>query len=150
MGGMGPPPKQAAQRRRPNAGFAMTRLPAEGRTGEPPEWPFDVVLAIHEQMWVQMWATPQAAAWERMGTGMIRVVARYVRILVLAEAGDEKAWAEVRQLEDRLGLSPMAMLRLRWEISADELAEAREHRSASAAKADVRARLRIVDSASGQ
>lgn len=27
--------------------------------------------------------------------------------------------AEARQLEDRLGLTPMAMLRLRWEISDD-------------------------------
>lgn len=28
--------------------------------------------------------------------------------------------AEARQLEDRLGLTPMAMLRLRWEISDDD------------------------------
>jgi len=141
MSGMGPPPKPAAQRRRTNATVAMSRLPAEGRTGEPPKWPFDVALRIHAEMWSQMWATPQAAAWERMGSGMVRVVARYVQILVLAESGDEKAWVEVRQLEDRLGLTPMAMLRLRWEIAPDELAEARAAKTAPA----TRRRLQVVD-----
>ena len=49
---------------------------------------------------------------------------------------------EVRQLEDRLGLTPMALLRLRWEISADELQEAR-----AAAPKPSRARLKAVDGA---
>jgi hypothetical protein len=81
---------------------------------------------------------------------MIRVVARYVVLLAEAEVGEPKVAAEVRQIEDRLGLSPMAMLRLRWEIAPDEVAEQREQRTSSPAKADVRARLRVVDPASGQ
>ena len=49
--------------------------------------------------------------------------------------------AEVRQLEDRLGLSPLALLRLRWEIAADEVDEAREASTASSP----RRRLKAVD-----
>jgi hypothetical protein len=88
-----------------------------------------------------MWATPQAVAWETLG--WTRTVARYVRLLVQSEKpkATMSLCAEVRQLEDRLGLSPMAMLRLRWEIVPDEVAEARRAPSPSAR------RLRAVDSA---
>jgi len=150
MSGMGPPPKPAGQRRRTNPTVAMTRLPAEGRQGDPPAWPLAATAAFDEDTWRDLWSTPQAAAWERLGAGAVRVVARYVVLLAEADVGEPKAAAEVRQIEDRLGLTPMAMLRLRWEIAADEVAEAREQRTPPAAKADVRARLRIVDSASGQ
>jgi len=61
-----------------------------------------------------------------------RTVARYVRALIVAESRESTAFqlSEVRQLEDRLGLTPMSMLRLRWEIASDELAAARETPSA--------------------
>jgi hypothetical protein len=49
--------------------------------------------------------------------------------------------AEARQMEDRLGLSPMAMLRLRWEIQEDQVAEKR------AQKSKPRRRLVVVDDA---
>lgn len=149
MSGMGPPPKPASQRRRTNPTIAMTRLPAEGRKGDPPPWPLSHG-AYDPEIWAQLWSTPQAAAWERLGPGTIRVVARYVVLLAEADVGEPKAAMEVRQIEDRLGLSPLAMLRLRWEVAPDELAEAREHRAAPTAKPDVRARLHIVDPASGQ
>ncbi|MCM0622499.1 hypothetical protein [Nocardioides bruguierae] len=47
MPGMGPPPKPADQRARRNAGVAMTRLPASGRSGRTPKWPLppDIGLA---------------------------------------------------------------------------------------------------------
>lgn len=149
MAGMGPPPKAASARRRTNATIAMTRLPAEGRTGDPPRWPLSHG-AYDAGIWAELWSTPQAVAWERLGPGTVRVVARYVVLLAEADVGEPKAAMEVRQLEDRLGLSPMAMLRLRWEIAADEVAEAREKHQAPTAKADVRTRLRLVDPAAGQ
>jgi hypothetical protein len=60
-----------------------------------------------------------------MGAGLARVVARYVRWTVAAEVGipadvATSALAELRQLEDRLGLTPMALARLRWDIVADQ------------------------------
>lgn len=40
MAGNGPPPKEASQRARRNAGVAMTKLQADGRKGKPmPKWP---------------------------------------------------------------------------------------------------------------
>jgi hypothetical protein len=66
------------------------------------------------KLWRDLWKTPQAVAWERLG--WTREVAQYVRWKVLGESGDLNAAKEARQLSDRLGLSPLALLRLRWEI----------------------------------
>jgi hypothetical protein len=115
----GPPPKAAGSRRRRNTTQAARILPATGRPGAPPRFPLrsgasDAVAAL----WAELWATPQAVAWEDLG--WTRVVARYCRWVVACE--DDHAdppvalLAELRQLEDRLGLSPMAMARLRWSI----------------------------------
>lgn len=76
-------------------------------------------------LWDELWATPQAVQWERLL--WTREVASYVRYRVLAELGDLDAAKEARQWSDRLGLSPLALLRLRWQIVADELAPRRGH-----------------------
>lgn len=124
----GPAPKHPDQRRRRNAAPSMTRLPAEGRTGDPPVWPLGRQAVAEKRIWLEVWATPQAVAWERLG--WTRTVARYVRLAAVAERPKAPAsiCAEVRQLEDRLGLTPMSLLRLRWEIIEDELADARDER----------------------
>jgi hypothetical protein len=118
-------PKPVEQRRRRNAPLANTvKLPAEGRAGAAPPWP---LTGRAPSIWAGLWATPQAAAWEKLG--WTRIVARYTRILLWCENPKQMTsalLAEARQLEDRLGLTPMAMLRLRWEIASDELAEKRE------------------------
>jgi hypothetical protein len=115
----GPQPKSAGQRRRRNTQQAARILPAAGRPGDPPRFPLhsaasDDVLAL----WRELWATPQAVAWDDLG--WTRVVARYCRWVVAAESAHAEPpvalLAELRQLEDRLGLSPMAMARLRWTI----------------------------------
>lgn len=126
----GPPPKPAEQRRRRNLAPQTTKLPPEGRPGPPPDWPLGGRRnAAEGRVWAEVWATPQAAAWERLG--WVRPVARYVRCLVASEkpAALASLLGEVRQLEDRLGLSPMSMLRLRWEIAPDEIAELREEKT---------------------
>lgn len=137
----GPAPKPAAERRRRNKPPENLRLPAEGRTGAPPRWPLSKAARGELVLWRQLWATPQAVAWDRFG--WVRVVARYVRCVLDVEGHgpDPRMLAEVRQLEDRLGLSPLAMLRLQWTVTEDELAEARDERSASSA----RDRLKAVD-----
>ena len=118
------------------------RLPAEGRKGPAPKWPLSKQVATEKQIWAELWALPQAVAWERLG--WTRAVARYVRAMVLAESTFQSTLlGEVRQLEDRLGLSPMSMLRLRWEVVEDEVGEARAVRAPKAA--GVRERLRAVD-----
>jgi hypothetical protein len=56
---------------------------------------------------------------------------------------------EVRQLEDRLGLSPLAMLRLRWEIMPAEPVNA-NHGSVSANRGSVSANRGSVSVASAR
>jgi hypothetical protein len=68
-------------------------------------------------MWRQIWRTPQAVEWERLH--WTREVALYVRHKVKAEGGTLAHATEARHLSDRLGLTPMALARLRWAISTD-------------------------------
>lgn len=115
----GPAPKPSDQkRRRPTAGYRQ--LPHEGREGPLPEWPIGSPTSDEIEVWTQIWKMPQATEWERLG--WTRSVARYVRIVVEAERprADTTLRTEARQLEDRLGLTPMSMLRLRWEIHEPE------------------------------
>ena len=115
----GPAPKKDARRRNKRPDWLT--LPAEGRTGRAPKWPMarnnDRTAAKREtELWRELWATPQAFAWERLG--WTRVVARYCRLVIVCEGPESTAalLAEVRQLEDRLGLTPMSMRRLQWEV----------------------------------
>lgn len=134
----GPVPKPPGQKRHRNkpsatrlAGSVITTLPSEGRKGKPPKWPLSEPTEAEVAIWADLWKTPSAVAWERLG--WTRTVARYTRILAEAEdreAGDGPR-AEARQLEDRLGLTNMALLRLRWEIAPDELGDERTARKKS-------------------
>lgn len=140
----GPPPKDPGSRRRRNADRTqdpLIRLPRAGRTGATPAWPLSEASDDEIALWRELWRTPQAAAWEKLG--WTRVVGRYARLCVAAEAHGAKITlaGECRQMEDRLGLSPMAMLRLRWKIDeGDEVADARKRREPS-----TRERLKAVD-----
>jgi hypothetical protein len=96
-------------------------------------------------LWKDLWSLPQSVEWERLG--WTRDVAQYVRHKVLGELGELDDAREARQWSDRLGLTPLAMLRLRWEVVADETAAKRQERAAAATPTSARQRLRVVDSA---
>lgn len=68
-------------------------------------------------LWEKLWRTPQAVEWEALG--WLDEVALYTRWMVLAASGDLAAGKEARQYADRLGLTPLAMARLRWEVAFD-------------------------------
>lgn len=91
---------------------------------------------LEVDLWNDLWATPQADMWEKLAWH--RDVAQYVRWKVLAEMGNLEAAKEARMWSDRLGLNPLAMLRLRWEIerldAAEEQGVQRRTRSAAAKK----------------
>ena len=143
MAGMGPPPKHPDQRRRRNATTGITQLPMEGYQGPIPDWPLTEPSPAELARWEKLWRSPQAAMWVRMYID--DAVARYVRNCLLVENDSHTTVAlahlhsEIRQLEDRLGLSPLALLRLRWEIVPDEVAEKKEEKSSA------KRRLRAVD-----
>ncbi len=70
-------------------------------------------------LWDDMWRTPQAVMWAEARAH--REVAQYVRFKIRAEQGDLDAAKEARMWSDRLGLNPLALLRLRVEVErADE------------------------------
>jgi len=100
----------------------LTYLPAAGRKGKAPPWP-DPKPSLRElEVWRRLWRLPQAVMWERMG--FFDGVAHYVRLSVRAEAKPTGVLlGEVRQLEDRWGLNPLSMLRLRWVIEDEGPAE---------------------------
>ncbi|MDY1005734.1 hypothetical protein [Curtobacterium sp. CFBP9011] len=139
----GPAPNPDARRR--NKRQVDFVLPRGGRKGRAPAFPIKGTRV--PATWADLWKLPQAAAWEQLG--IARTVARYAMLLQQAEKPGAAASLhnEVRQLEDRLGLSPMAMLRLRWVISEDEVADRRTTKTAPAATkpgGGSRERLRIV------
>jgi hypothetical protein len=136
--GQSVPPKPGAVRRNPRSGPLI--LPAEGRKGDTPEWPLDELNSSELRLWKELWATPQAVAWERYGWA--RVVARYCRVVIIAEGMDKDALSEARQLEDRIGLTPKAMRMLMWTVAADEVAERRHEAQESTPTA--RGRIKAV------
>lgn len=109
--------------KRRNARVGILVLPAKGRTAPPPRWP--LVMSDKEghaeaelELWEELWATPQAVEWERLG--LQRVVAIYTRFQIIAETGNKDASAEARQYSDRLGVTPKAMRGLLWVIGHEE------------------------------
>jgi hypothetical protein len=123
------PPKPDPVRR--NARVGPQVLPAEGRRGLAPNWPLAGGASSDEAyLWAELWATPQAVAWERLG--WTRVVARYCRVAIVAEGLNKDALAEARQLEDRLGLTPKAMRLLMWTVASDEVTAKRQGMSTGA------------------
>lgn len=142
MAGFGRAPKPESQRRNPNPvlGGKIRRLSATGHAVKTPRWPLPKPTKRELELWARLWKMPVSVAWESLGWP--DVVARYARLAAVAELPKAPGIVliEVRQLEDRLGLSPMALLRLRWEIVDDEELPARDHSNVL----DVRERLKAV------
>lgn len=113
----GPPPDPNALRRdRKDDKSGWTTLPADGREGDPPEWPLTEPSDRELALWEREWCRPQAVEWERNGQEL--EVALFVRNLVEAEEpGASKAKRElVKQNMEALGLSLPGLLRNRWRI----------------------------------
>ncbi|MER7874841.1 hypothetical protein ABTY63_14960 [Streptomyces solisilvae] len=114
----GPAPDPLALRRnRPSDKAGWTLLPAEGRPGEPPQWPLTSATDREWDLWCELWGRPQAVMWEELGQHF--EVALFVRCLAEAEQPDAKVDVRklARQYLDSLGLSVQGMLRNRWKIT---------------------------------
>lgn len=111
--------------------FGWTDLPAEGRLGPPPKLPqLGGWCEQTRDAWAELWSSPQATAWDQTGRTMHGwAVAHHElhRDLYYDDNGKPiqppnktALLAEMRQIEDRHGLNPKAMLQLRWRIVEDE------------------------------
>lgn len=112
----GPPPKPASQRRRRNAAPAVQKLPAGGRTlRERPQLPLEDPCPSTVAWWETIWASPMAAVWLEADVPALVRLAQLVDAVARGHS-DARILAEIRHLEDRFGLSPLARRRLQWEI----------------------------------
>lgn len=111
------PDPNALRRNRPSDAAGWKTLPAEGRTGEPPEWPLSEATPRELVLWDELWAKPQAVVWEDLGQDL--EVALFARTLAEAEKPDARVDVKkmVRPYLDSLGLSVSGMLRNRWRIA---------------------------------
>lgn len=151
----GPAPKPASQRRRRNKPAVAAKLSPAPRGRRAPTLPAaDTLLAETRAWWRMVWKSPMAAHWiEADRPAVVRLahlqdlVARELRgwsdrgqigDLVRDEKRDDLVrvqlagamvsvalLAEMRQIEDRLGLTPMARKRLQWEMDDEAPAAAK-------------------------
>lgn len=131
----GPARKSPEQRRRRNAEGPTKVLPAEGKRGRPPKTHTDVVWGEHARAyWVAIWTSPMATTFTRTDEFALTRLCSLVDRRDRFESGDHEVFAasavdgevtvvrgfdgdaEIRQLEDRYGLSPAARRKLQWEI----------------------------------
>lgn len=143
-------PKPDAERRNRNApAFGWTELDAAGREGDAPdlppgrEWPSATATA-----WADLWKTPQATAWDQTGRTLHRWAWLHAD-LVVGKGASNTISAEMRQLEDRHGLSPKAMLQLRWRVKADDDASPPTALTKPKSSAAKRSRMKVLDGGAG-
>jgi len=69
--------------------------------------------------WDTIWASPMAVVWKDADVPALIRMARLQDKAMRNEASAAEL-SEIRQLEDRFGLSPLARRRLQWEITQEE------------------------------
>lgn len=134
----GPAPDPNALRRERD-GDQWRDLPADGREGEPPEWPLSKPSATESDLWVRLWSMPQAVVWEEQRQQL--QVALYCRRFVEASAPKSSTALStlVKQLAEDLGLSLTGMARNQWRIGdgGKAVSKTQPRRSSSKAKLKV-------------
>jgi hypothetical protein len=111
-------------------------------------WPLTEQTGREIELWIDLWARPQAVMWERLGQEY--EVAMCARMLARAEVprSSVELLKTVKQFFDSLGLSTAGMLRNRWRLSeggAGPTATASPARKVPARKSS-RSRLKVVPS----
>lgn len=127
-------------------------LPAEGRQAPAPEWPLTTASDRELDLWDDLWAKPQAVAWEDMGQEL--EVALFARTLAEAERADGRVDVKkmVRGYLDSLGLSVAGMNRNRWKVAPaleGEDGGAPETATPAVRRPSARDRLKVVPSGEG-
>ena len=126
MAGRGPAPNPDARRRltHPNGGsFGWVTLPAEGRDGPIPDlgppppwlvelggWPVSTRVA-----WAQLWRSAPATQWQECGTTLAGWA--WLHAWMAIKGPTPAGIGELRHIGEAHGLSPKALLSLRWIIA---------------------------------
>lgn len=160
MAGVGQAPKPDAERIRRNAPtFGWVDLPSKGRDGPipalpvPPPWlaKLDGWPVATREAWARLWRSAQSTQWDPTGISLHEWATQHAFIQINGPTA--AGLAELRQISDRHGLSPRALLQLRWRISTQpaepEVAPAATKRSRSKATDRKGRILKIVEGGSG-
>lgn len=125
---MAPPPKAPGARVRRNSDQAAWKtLPAgsdfKRPPAAPPKW-----SAATKKWWKLIWDSPMAAVWLESD---VPALIRLGHLIELTEKVKVSALivGEIRQIEDRFGLSPKSRRMLQWEIAQAEEEPAEQPRS---------------------
>ena len=137
----GPLPDPNAIRRNAPT-IPTTELPASGPSSPVPDVPAWISLGDAGMSWWEWaWHTPQACGWS---TGNLVTVAHRAALEDALVSGDPKSRVgvlrEMRDFDDRLGLTPKGMAALRWKVVDDSPAEVKSSPGVSSLD-DRRARL---------
>ena len=117
------------------------RLRADGRAGKAPALAGSSKLPkVARDWWRDVWRSPMAAVYVEADVPALGRACRLVARESLGEASATEL-GELRQLEDRFGLSPLARRRLMWEI--EQASSSDSPPSAPDDQAEAR-RLRLV------
>lgn len=116
-------PKPDAERLRTNAPtFGWVDLPKSGRDGPTPALPTPAPWLAElggwpvatRTAWAVLWRKPAALQWEADGSTLHHWATVHARMSI--EGPTAALMGELRQIEDRHGVSPAAMMRLRWRL----------------------------------
>lgn len=166
------PPKDPNSARSDRAGFKLTELPAEGFTGDAPEWPLMVreifrketdefggtsmvfdkaattkIKAREAALWAWAWRTPQACAWSMPSESWrLHTIALWVRTFVLCESSEATAADKnsLHRLADQVGMTPAGLKENGWAVAADELGSRSRERGTAPAQPKPARRMRAV------
>jgi len=115
-------PKPPSRRHRRNKVAGEAILPAAGRQEPAPPLPgISVWLEWTKEYWATIWASPMATRWSEFDVPALARLAKLQQDCLVD--GDSRRLAEIRQLEDRFGLSPRGRRLLGWEIEGAEISE---------------------------
>lgn len=114
-----PGPLPSGNARRRNKSKEFDYLPQDN-TGAIPPWPGEAPMtAAEKRRWKLLWSSPVSRKWEAREAPL---VLRVVRLQLLVESKDYSRASELRALEDRLALNPVARQRQRLKVDDTPLA----------------------------
>lgn len=120
-------------------------LPKSGRPGRPPAVPkWATLTAVAKQWWAWAWKLPEATQWH--DAEVASVVRRAELESSWQETGDAKFLAEMRHLENALGMTAKARRDLRWRIVDGETIVEQNGKPADEL---ARRRRRVLDAQAG-
>lgn len=149
----GPAPKHKSLRRgrhvpRNGEWVVLPDAPYEGPVPSLRGLPTDGPLSTFaKKAWDQWWGSPMAHQWDQADHPSL------LRLLLLTDtfakaarkgATRDMPLAEIRQLEDRLGLTEAGRLKLRWLLPAEDEEQTTPKPSQSGTAASMRDRLKVV------